>query len=386
MRKIIIIFACLIILIPVNLNAVAVQGASVTGQNEVTIGEEYTLKVHPNISGFTPGYDNKIGYLLVYIEILYDEDVLSLQKASIPYFEIDFNSDNAIQGKGHRLILAAFSDEEAPNLCAYDSLYCGDITLDLKFFAKNTKVSSTNIEIRNITIGYLDLSTITEEELNNLDESELLEYLIKQIQTTYKDVKVSTEVNIKNNNSNTPIEEPTTTPPSSNPDILNPNINVPKVENNPATIEKETKSSNSYLSKLEIQNYKIDFNKDIKEYEITVGAEVNKIIVSVEAEDPKALARVKGNDDLNANGNKVTIEVLAEDNSTSTYTINILHRDKEELDISEITKKEKNIINVDKKIFKLMIGILSGIILIVIIIFLSTINKRRKLNKLFKEL
>lgn len=115
MKKIIIICTCLISLIPISLNAVSVGGASVTGNNEVTIGEEYTLKVNPSISGFTPGYDSTIGYSVAFIEILYDEDVLSLQNATIPYFLTDFNSDEAIKGKGHRIITAVINDESAPN-------------------------------------------------------------------------------------------------------------------------------------------------------------------------------------------------------------------------------------------------------------------------------
>lgn len=278
------------------------------------------------------------------------------------------------------------NDESAPNLCAYDVLYCGQISLDLEFFAKNTKVSSTSIEIRNITIVYFDFSNINEAELENMTEEELEDFFLKKIQTTYKDVKQTKTINIKNNNVNTPVKEPDpvqTTPPSSG-SIKPDNIKVPTVENN--SNQAVNKSSNSYLKKLEIQNYNIDFNKDVKEYEITVGKNVNKIIVSAEAEDDKAIARVKGNDDLNASGNKVTIEVLAENNTTTTYTINVIHKEEETQveAVIEDTKPQK--LTVDKKIIKLMIGLISGIILIGIIIILSTINKRRKLNKMFDEL
>lgn len=386
MKKIIIICTCLISLIPISLNAVSVGGASVSGNNEVTIGEEYTLKVNPNINGFTPGYDSTIGYNIAFIEILYDEDVLSLQNATIPYFLTDFNSDEAIKGKGHRIITAVINDESAPNLCAYDVLYCGQISLDLEFFAKNTKVSSTSIEIRNITIVYFDFSNINEAELENMTEEELEDFFLKKIQTTYKDVKQTKTINIKNNNVDTPVKEPDpvqTTPPSSG-SIKPDNIKVPTVENN--SNQAVNKSSNSYLKKLEIQNYNIDFNKDVKEYEITVGKNVNKIIVSAEAEDDKAIARVKGNDDLNASGNKVTIEVLAENNTTTTYTINIIHKEEETEEEAIIEEKKPQKLTVDKKIIKLMVGLISGIILIGIIIILSTINKRRKLNKMFDEL
>lgn len=388
MKKIITILSCLIFIIPINLKAVNVQGATISGPNEITIGDEYILNVYPSFNGFNPGYDNKIGYLLVYIEIIYNEDVMSLQNASIPHFEVDFTSDEGNYGKGHRIIIAAFEDENSSNLCAYDSLYCGDVSLELKFFAKLTKETSTDIEIRNITIGYLDFTNVTKEEIEQLDENQVAEFVFKNLKSTYKDVQQTKTIKIKNNNSDTQIKEPEPTVPfHSNSGLINSNnINIPKVDNSEVTKPAQTKSNNSNLSKLEIQNYQIDFNKDKKEYEITVGASVNKIIVTAETEDSKSIARVKGADDLNANGNKVTIEVLAEDNSSSTYTINVTHKEELKTEQNKTNDKKENKINVDKKILKLLLGILSGIILIIIIIFLSTINKRRKLNKLFEEL
>lgn len=388
MKKIIIIFSCLIFLIPINLKAVEITGASYTGFNEVSIGEEYTFYVNPNISGFVPGYDNKIGYLAIYIELFYDEDVMLLQNATIPHFETIFNSENAILDKGHRLIISAFDDEDASDSCAEGLLYCGNAPLELNFFAKNTKINSTNIEIRNITLGYLNLGETSKAEIESLEEKELYEYLINNMKLISKDVQIKKNIVIKNNNSNTQVKEPEPIPPSHpNSGLLNSgNINVPKVNNNEVSKPTQTKSNNTNLSKLEIQNYQIDFNKDKKEYELTVGADVNKIIISAEAEDSKAIARVKGADDLNASGNKVTIEVLAEDNSTSTYTINIIHKDEAKNKEIKSKPKQEIKINVDKKILKLMLGILGGIILIIIIIFLSTINKRRKLNKMFNDL
>ena len=168
------------------------------------------------------------------------------------------------------------------------------------------------------------------------------------------------------------------------------NIKIKKekpIENTVApTPQEPKKSSNTNLKILEIQNYPIDFNKDIKEYEITVAKGVNKIVLKTETEDIEASVKITGNDDLSANGNKVNIEVTAEDDSRTTYIINVTH--KEEEIIKEPTKEKTNTpkIKSDKKILKLF-GIIGGVLVLLIITFtIKGIIKKKKINEMFDDL
>lgn len=117
-----------------------------------------------------------------------------------------------------------------------------------------------------------------------------------------------------------------------NGDIKSYTINVVKVY---------PKSTNNYLSKLEIEGYEIDFNKDTLEYSIKVSSDVETLDITAVAEDSSARVNIYGNSNFKEGENKVTVVVTAEDGSERTYTITVDKEVKKEV-VKEETKEEEN--------------------------------------------
>ena len=87
-----------------------------------------------------------------------------------------------------------------------------------------------------------------------------------------------------------------------NGDIKSYTINVVKVY---------PKSTNNYLSKLEIEGYEIEFNKDTLEYSIKVSSDVETLDITAVAEDSSARVNIYGNSDFKEGENTVTVVVTA---------------------------------------------------------------------------
>ncbi len=79
-----------------------------------------------------------------------------------------------------------------------------------------------------------------------------------------------------------------------------------------------TLSNNNYLSSLEIENYKIDFNKDTLRYVLKTNDK--KLNISALAEDEKAVVSITGNKNL-SNNSEITIKVTAEDGTIRNYVL-----------------------------------------------------------------
>ena len=119
-----------------------------------------------------------------------------------------------------------------------------------------------------------------------------------------------------------------------NGDIKSYTINVVKVY---------PKSTNNYLSKLEIEGYEIDFDKDTLEYSIKVSSDVETLDITAVAEDAGARVNIYGNSDFKEGENTVTVVVTAEDGSERTYTITVDKEAKKEVvDKNEDNTEEEN--------------------------------------------
>lgn len=81
-------------------------------------------------------------------------------------------------------------------------------------------------------------------------------------------------------------------------------------------------SSNSNLKSLIVEEYDIDFNKNVRDYNIVLKKEVDKLNISYETEDEKSTVLILNNTDIK-DGSKVTVQVTAEDGTKSVYNINV---------------------------------------------------------------
>ena len=156
-------------------------------------------------------------------------------------------------------------------------------------------------------------------------------------------------------------------------------------ETNNNSTSKETTttlSSNSALKSLTIENINFEFQKDTFTYFLTVPYEQEEIIVKAEADSSKA--KITGLDTykLNIGENIITIKVVAEDNSTSQYVLNIIREEeqktKEDLEIVENVIEPKN-----NNFYYILGG--SLFILIVVILSIWQIKKHHRNNEVGKQ-
>ncbi|MGM9876928.1 MAG: cadherin-like beta sandwich domain-containing protein [Bacilli bacterium] len=106
-------------------------------------------------------------------------------------------------------------------------------------------------------------------------------------------------------------------------------------------------SSNNYLSNITLSNGNINFNKNITEYNITVDYQVSNIEVIAIVEDSKSKVEITGNTNLEIGNNIIEIKVIAEDNSTRIYKINVEKKDENYVLSSNNNISSVNIKNYD---------------------------------------
>ena len=305
MKKILLLLTTLIILIPLNLKASDIT-AKLTGPKEITIGETLTVKYTINVTEIVMTDTNSKGIVCIMYYIDYNQELLSLKSVTTSNYETAFiNEEGTISVESIPKTKNCFNETTNCSSGTYEA------TLTFNILSKET--TTGNIKITDPIIAVVDSEDISNDVLNGLSFEEIIEKAFKQSPNNYESLIFT--------------------------------IKKPK--------EADTRSSNNNLSSFEIQNYKIDFNKEIQEYEINVANNVNKIVVKATPEDTNSRVKITGDDDLESNNNQVTIEVIAENESIKTYTIKVKHKE----DVNQIvdTPKEetKTKITLDKKIIKL---------------------------------
>jgi len=142
-------------------------------------------------------------------------------------------------------------------------------------------------------------------------------------------------------------------------------------------VEKE-KSNNNYLSKIELSNGKIEFNKEVLNYSLDVEYEIENITIYAKTEDSKSLVSGVGDYKLSVGINEIKLIVTAEDKSTKEYILNINRKEKIEEENELNTKIDKEILNKeDNKKITLIIEII-GIVLIFVLGTTILILKNKK--------
>lgn len=122
------------------------------------------------------------------------------------------------------------------------------------------------------------------------------------------------------------------------------------------------KSKDSLLNDLIIKDYKINFKENKFKYIILIDKKVDSLEINTVTKDEKAYVVIGGNKDIKT-GSRISIVVQAEDKSTSMYELLII---------------EKSLL--------IYLGIGSGIVLLLGIIFIILIKKRKKKTPIFMDL
>lgn len=96
-----------------------------------------------------------------------------------------------------------------------------------------------------------------------------------------------------------------------------------------------TYSTNNYLSSLAITGYTItpEFNKEKDVYNVSVDANVEKINITATPEDAKSRIDGVGEKEVTEGNNKFEIVVTSEKGTTKTYTLNVLVKDENPIEV-----------------------------------------------------
>ena len=111
-----------------------------------------------------------------------------------------------------------------------------------------------------------------------------------------------------------------------------------------STESSSSKSNDSFLKSLIIDNYEINFQRDVFTYYIDVPYDVEKIVVSGETSDSKAKVEGLKEYNLNYGENNISIKVMAEDESVSIYNLIITRKEDEDKEENQ-NNAEKNELN-----------------------------------------
>lgn len=123
--------------------------------------------------------------------------------------------------------------------------------------------------------------------------------------------------------------------------------------------EGETITNIHFLKSLVVGGYNINFNKEQFIYSLTIPSDINRLEITAIPEEETSVVEIKGNEEL-VDGSLITVNIIGEDNETTTYTINIT--------------KEASV----NYMLIVAVGIIILLIVILVILIIIKSNKKKK--------
>ncbi len=157
---------------------------------------------------------------------------------------------------------------------------------------------------------------------------------------------------------------------------------IVKVTLNLTPTEEELVKANADLKTLVVENYEIEYTKDLKKYTLSVPYETKKVNILAEAENPNALVQLEGTTDLKVGRNTIKVVVTSEDTQNiNTYVITIT-REEEEKEVvqtcpDETSKREWIIFSIGMFV-TFTLGIVLGYFLCKKDVFKKLFKKKEK--------
>lgn len=365
MKKVVyIIFLLFVIIIPFNVGAVSIKNSSVLGVTEKKPGETLSMLFKIEFSDIDKSNPKSLGVWLVGYELIFDDTVFSVTNIA----SADWTS-NVYKENGKYYVLSEVAPS-ARNMCMNGAVFCDDYFVTINFFIKDTTKASSTIKMGDIEVGLLDMQ--------DANKKYTLDDLITI--TSYSGKEQTININHDNNGS-VSIEEPTTILEDKKPETdikaLSPKKSTANTNNKKENTD-DGKSSNNYLKSLQVEDYKIDFDKTKNNYEIEVDELIESLKLKVVLDDSKASYKIIGANDVIKNNNRVIVEVTAENGDKNNYIIQV------KIVEAKNSSKDKN--GVGFKIdSKYLIG--GGIILIIGLIILIILHiKNRRIEKALDRL
>ena len=371
--------------LPVIINAASINGALYSSNSNVVAGEELETKLSINLDGISK--DGKIAIFGVNYTLTYDKKFLRLVSTNTSDFDDFFEPKTT----GQKIISLAYGSSDLStyktvsedSLCSKGAYYCLDtITSYLSFIPAKNKNKSAEIKISNIVVYAVDYTNKNNIKIVTYPYNKTLKIKVN-VSSTSESVdgkSILSVVTDKNKvNVNNVINKAKTKVKKNMKSIL---------DASSTTKTKKTstggRSSNYYLSKLSIKGYSFKFDKEKFKYEIEVEKDVNSLDISYKTENKNAKVVVTGDKDLKAHGDKVVLEVTADDLTKKEYTIFVdrkIEKVKEKFSLSKAYKKLKKKIFDNKKNRTILMIIGINILLIVMLVIVINKLNGRKIDK-----
>ena len=343
-----------------------ISSASIEGTDLATTGKTFSESFRVKFSDLKKGSTDTLGIWLVAYELEYDESVFVIEEISN-----DGNVWDSIiyREDGKVYVISEFSNDPFRNGCVDGVLYCADYLISMKFYVKDTNVTSSTIKMKQISAGAFPVSGALNASYLTDDMIEL-EYL----NDVSKVIKIgkSPDTDIDKN-------EPESIISNSAPKVETPKTPSPTTENT-----NKEKSNNKYLKSLSIEGHEIDFSKETKSYSVYIKEDVNKLNITAISEDSNAIVEIIGADNLKQSNYKVSIKVTAQNGEEEMYYINAeIEEENEKTETKEEVKEQNEIFKLNKKtIIFISIGIALLIIVVLILVILNHINNKKIDKKL----
>lgn len=356
MKKIIL--SLLLIISIFSIDKVYAEGywTTVDSKENITEGEKVAVDFVFDFDD-ARSYDSKYGIYMIAFEIQFDDTVFDI-------VDIEYNSkwNQEVDKAEGKYVALAVPKSSNNNI----GLNIGKFIMRLYFKTKTTDKTTSSIKIGEFGGILLDKQALNRETIEESDFKTIS--AVGDHTHTFKITKSETPVS----NTNSSIVQ--------NKNSVNINSEIKKETN---TIKKketknETNTTNkdyiNYLSKLEIEGYRIDFNKHQSIYTLDIPKEVNSLNINAISESNTAKVEITGADNLEENHNKVIIKVTAKNGDEKKYIINVtkVEEKKEEKDSSFVITDEQ---------IKLIIIFASIVLGIGLLIFIIIRIRDRKIEK-----
>lgn len=370
MKKYFFILLLMMIIIPFNTQALSIAATSITSSKEEMVGNNFFVTINIGFNGLDKKSIRSDGIGAIMYQIDFDESILSITDVITDFYDSAIYKDD----DGY-YIMSIVDDDSTGNKCIDGVLACSDYEAKVYFYVKDTDEEVTNVQLKNIGVGYYPVDENAYYEEDDVKEAEATSNKVTTIKIKQSDKEIEIEPESKVIMENKPSIESNKVFSTIHSDNDSQKSNSKSSEDTTADEKSLVEnSSNSYLKTLSIKDSFIDFKKEEYSYIIRVPQTCNKLDIIVETDDEEATFQIVGADDLKKYNDVVKINVTSQDGHKSVYVVHIKRE--------KLSDKEANqIIN------RLNIGTIaiSGSVFVLLIIakIVSLLN-RRKLNKLAK--
>ena len=364
-------FLLLFIFIPITTHAEDINFCDIVANSNVNVGDTVKVDFAFDFKDAV-NMNSEYGIYMVAFELDFDNNVFDI----VDVLDKSNWNQTVFESDGKYYAVATYGNANSDSI----STYRGKYIMRLSFFVKDTKEKQSTIKIKEYGAMLFDknvryFSDLKDNDIKQIEEVGSVSHTFTINEGTVLNKNITSIIEKSKTDFQSEIKKETSTIYNK----INNNASNTKEETKEETKEdNENKAYNNYLKTLEIEGYKIDFNKHQAIYSIEVDQNINSLKINAVAESNKSTVKINGSDNLEQANNKVTIEVTSGNKETKTYIINVKK-------IEKSNDKEEIGFKITDDQIKMAI-IFGGIVLgVALIIFIIVKIKDRKVEKIIDK-